>query len=283
MSGESEGNAQIRTVGDHPPDCPASQTSTNEHRAPRSEENSTEYVPSYEGIYWTRSRRSLISIALIDEHSLTRQCITRSLQDLGEVLEIFGFASCEECLLSQRNWDVILYHDHAAMTNSDNDREKPPALRKLLQLSPLIILSAVDGPNLVVKAFKGGARGFIPTTGTTIEMVIEIIRLVKAGGTFVPPSSLRLGSMNGASASPTEMPVQQFTPRELAVLEKLKHGKPNKIIAHELKLSQSTVKIHIRGIMVKMKVKNRTEIVSLYLSNLSLMLLISPLEWLSPI
>jgi DNA-binding NarL/FixJ family response regulator len=281
MSGESEGNAQILTVGDHPPDCPASQTSTNEHGAPRSEQISTEYVPSYEGIYWTRSRKSIISIALIDEHSLTRQCITRSLQDLGEILEILSFASCEEYLLSQKNCDVILYHDHAPMTNSDNDREQPPALRKLLRLYPLIILSAVDGPNLVVKAFKGGARGFIPTTGTTIEMVIEIIRLVKAGGTFVPASSLRLGSMNGASASPTEMPVQQFTPRELAVLEKLRHGTPNKIIAHDLKLSQSTVKIHIRSIMEKMKVKNRTEIVSVYLSNLSLMLLISPLETLS--
>jgi DNA-binding NarL/FixJ family response regulator len=269
MSGESEGNAQLRTVGEHPPDCPASQTSTNEHRAPRSEQISTEYVPSFEGIYWTRSRRSIISIALIDEHSLTRQCITRSLQELGEVLEIFAFASGEECLLSQRNYDVILYHDHVAAANSNSDREQPQALMKLMQLSPVIILSAVDGPNSVVKAFKGGARGFIPTTGTTIEMVIEIIRLVNAGGTFVPPSSLLPGSMKGGSEASTEIPIQQFTPRELAVLDKLKQGKPNKIIAHELKLSQSTVKIHIRGIMEKMKVKNRTEIVSLYLSNLS--------------
>lgn len=48
-----------------------------------------------------------------------------------------------------------------------------------------------------------------------------------------------------------QIATQIFTPRELAVLDKLRRGKPNKIIAYELMLSQSTVKAHIRSIMKK--------------------------------
>ncbi|WP_136625483.1 response regulator transcription factor, partial [Mesorhizobium norvegicum] len=51
-----------------------------------------------------------------------------------------------------------------------------------------------------------------------------------------------------------------FTIREAAVVEALKKGKANKIIAYELNLCESTVKVHIRNIMKKLKATNRTEV-----------------------
>jgi DNA-binding CsgD family transcriptional regulator len=53
----------------------------------------------------------------------------------------------------------------------------------------------------------------------------------------------------------------RFTEREAAVLERLRQGQPNKIIAHALGVSESTVKVHLRSIMSKLRVSNRTQIV----------------------
>ena len=52
----------------------------------------------------------------------------------------------------------------------------------------------------------------------------------------------------------------QFTARQLDVLERLKQGQPNKIIAYELGMCESTVKVHIRNIMKKLKATNRTQV-----------------------
>jgi DNA-binding NarL/FixJ family response regulator len=52
-----------------------------------------------------------------------------------------------------------------------------------------------------------------------------------------------------------------FTERQEEVVQALRRGKANKIIAHELNLRESTVKVHIRNIMKKLKATNRTEVV----------------------
>jgi len=52
-----------------------------------------------------------------------------------------------------------------------------------------------------------------------------------------------------------------FSPRQLQVLEQLSEGKQNKIIAYELGMAESTVKVHIRHIMKKLNARNRTQVV----------------------
>jgi DNA-binding NarL/FixJ family response regulator len=51
----------------------------------------------------------------------------------------------------------------------------------------------------------------------------------------------------------------RLTSRQMMVLSHLQQGKANKIIAHELNMSESTVKVHVRNIMRKMGATNRTE------------------------
>jgi DNA-binding NarL/FixJ family response regulator len=111
----------------------------------------------------------------------------------------------------------------------------------------------------VREALQRGARGYIPTTSTTIDVAVEVIRLVRVGGTFMPATNARAETddCNGQHKSGLE---RQFTPRQIAVLNHLRRGKANKIIAHELAMSESTVKVHVRNIMKKMKATNRTEV-----------------------
>ena len=55
----------------------------------------------------------------------------------------------------------------------------------------------------------------------------------------------------------------EFSPRQIQVLERLQQGKQNKIIAYELGMCESTVKVHIRHIMRKLNARNRTQVVLL--------------------
>jgi DNA-binding NarL/FixJ family response regulator len=202
---------------------------------------------------------SVISVGVIDEKSFTRQCITRCLQTLGDRFDIVPFATCDDFLQSKEVRDIILYHIHGDTSSWNEKNDHFISVKKLLDIVPVIILSDINNPDISIEMFEHGARGVIPTANTTLEQVIEIIGLVKVGGVFVPLSSLSL--QKSKQQSVTSRPADQFTPGELAILDRLKLGKANKIIAHELGVSESTVKVHIGRIMKKLKVTNRTQVV----------------------
>jgi DNA-binding NarL/FixJ family response regulator len=153
--------------------------------------------------------------------------------------------------------DIVLYHSDGA---ADDLNTRGGLEQKLLEGASVVMLSADESPQAVTKAFENGVRGYIPTTSTPIELAIEIIRLVRAGGMFVPLSSLARKSVNRNRPTPPVEADHHFTPRQLEVLAQLILGKANKMIAYELKMSESTVKVHIRSIMKKMDASNRTEV-----------------------
>jgi DNA-binding NarL/FixJ family response regulator len=205
---------------------------------------------------------SVISMGVIDEKSFTRECITMCLQALGGRFDIVPFATCDDFLRSGKGLDLILYHVHEDNSTWDNNNQTLLSFKKLLNMIPVIILSDSDNLDTLIEMFESGARGFIPTASTTLEQVIEIIGLVKVGGIFVPPSTLSLRRIRSQSLIARPAPSNRFTHSELAILDRLKLGKANKIIAHELGVSESTVKVHIGRIMRKLKVTNRTQVVS---------------------
>jgi DNA-binding NarL/FixJ family response regulator len=199
------------------------------------------------------SRKVGIALAIIDERAFTRGSITRSLKKLCNPLKITPFATCDECLASKEHYDLVLLHMRESIATQASN------VRKVLPIAPVVILSDDDSYDSVCAAFDIGVRGYIPTISTPPEVAIEIMYLVDSGGTFLPPSGLSprrislRGTLNGVTT-------QQFTPRQMAVLHRLKLGKTNKIIAYELQISESSVKSHIRNIMNKMNAKNRTEV-----------------------
>ncbi len=124
-----------------------------------------------------------------------------------------------------------------------------------------MVLSNVEEPDAVLNALGSGAKGYIPTSAP-LEVAIEAMRLVKAGGVYVPASILLAVRQPEIPVQPTESQPSQliFTARQRSVVEALRRGKANKIIAHELQMRESTVKVHVRNIMRKLKAKNRTEV-----------------------
>ena len=133
-------------------------------------------------------------------------------------------------------------------------------LARLTRLLPTVVLSDGEDLDQVLDVINRGARGFIPTS-LSLDVVIEALRLVRAGGVFVPASSL-IPALRNAAPRPTagREPSGIFTARQAAVVEAIGKGKANKTIAHELNMRESTVKVHVRNIMKKLSAKNRTEV-----------------------
>jgi DNA-binding NarL/FixJ family response regulator len=137
-----------------------------------------------------------ISIGLIDKNSFTRECITKSMQELCKLFYITSFATCKECLQSTIKYDIVMYYAHESVTKRNNERKGGTSVGELPRMAPVVILADVDCVDAIITAFENGVRGYIPTATTTLELAIEIVRLVKAGGTFVPPSTLSLARVS---------------------------------------------------------------------------------------
>jgi DNA-binding NarL/FixJ family response regulator len=91
-------------------------------------------------------------------------------------------------------------------------------------------------------------------------VAVEAIRLVLAGGTYIPTEALM--TLARAQQQPANSSHNHLTVREEQILALLRHGKQNKQIAYELSLSEGTVKVHVHNIMRKFGVSNRTQILA---------------------
>ena len=203
-----------------------------------------------------------LCIGWIDVSQLTRECLTSSVTRLQPLFVIIPFESVRDCAKhAGRALDLIVYHSHDTENETDW-LEDIGVLRAAFASVQIVVLSDVSAiePAIVREVLNRGASGFVMTDSTSLQMVVSAISLVGSGGTFVPRDFLFMDRQPAqVSVSRPLSEVGRLTQREIAVLGLMKHGKPNKIIAHELGMSASTVKVHVRHIMRKMGAANRTQ------------------------
>ena len=126
-------------------------------------------------------KNSLISMGVIDEKTFTRECIIRCLRTLDDRLRIKGFPTCDECLQSAENQDLVVYYLREDPSQWDKNSQKLISFRKLLSIVPVIVLTDTENQNSLAQIFESGARGCIPTDNAVPEQIIEIIGLVCLG------------------------------------------------------------------------------------------------------
>jgi DNA-binding NarL/FixJ family response regulator len=129
-------------------------------------------------------------------------------------------------------------------------------LRDAAPTLPIVVASGQEDPMTIRAVLAAGAVGFIPKSERS-EVLLGALRLVQAGGTYVPSRLLD----STARPPPTDLHSAELTPRQLDVLRCLLRGEPNKLIARELGLTEGTVKIHIAAILRALHARNRTEAV----------------------
>lgn len=210
------------------------------------------------------SALGVIRIGLVDSFVLTRGCLIEALATSEHGFTVTAFETATMLILSDvREIDVILYYDHEHTPSCVLGTPGDSRFHEELANVPIIVLSdamtALD-PQTVRAALKCGVRGFISTRTFEMKTVSAAIRFVTAGGVFAPVDLLLADETKSFPArDETVAPAGLLTPRQMTVLSLLQQGKANKIIAYELGMSESTVKVHIRNIMRKMGATNRTQ------------------------
>jgi DNA-binding NarL/FixJ family response regulator len=121
-----------------------------------------------------------------------------------------------------------------------------------------MILAKYDDLNEVLAALGRGANGYI-SMSAGFEIFVQAVQFVAAGGTYVPPQCLVAAKSTSAAASDQTLE-GGVTSREMAVIQAIRQGKPNKVIAYELNMCESTVKVHVRHVMKKLHARNRTDV-----------------------
>jgi DNA-binding NarL/FixJ family response regulator len=209
-----------------------------------------------------------VSIVLIDRRPLTRQCLSRWLQEGSPGLHVVSFGSPVDLLDASRSLsepDTIIFSIGAAPVRDPEVLGKITLLRRHRSRVPLVVLSDRDDIDDIIVAMEHGVRGYIPTSLEPAEAAAAL-QCVAAGGTYVPASALvkfAQDRQNGSRPSAEhESALRRLTPREGEVLARLHQGKPNKIIAHELEITENTVKVFVRRILMKVGASNRTEVAS---------------------
>lgn len=202
-------------------------------------------------------------LVIIDGRALDRQCLAQSIVAHKADMRVLAFGSIAEWRQQQYQYppvSSILLNVGGRKIVDPAVAEEIKGLSSEIEPIPVIVLADTDDLTQIMKALEYGAKGYIPSS-VSIDVCIEAIDLAVAGGTFVPASSVFAMRRVLESGNPVTRPLAgMFTARQAEVVEALRRGKANKIIAYELNLRESTVKVHIRNIMKKVKATNRTEV-----------------------
>jgi DNA-binding NarL/FixJ family response regulator len=207
-----------------------------------------------------------VKILVVDDHPLIREAMRSVLQQLDPDNEVLEAGDCEEALaIAARESELALVlldirlPGISGLDGLEVLRERHPSV-------PVVVLSASEDRNEVMRALDLGAMGFIPKSQSS-RVMIGALRLVLAGGVYLPAEVM---SQSAAPAAYESAPVYDakaqaanigLTPRQSEVLSLLVQGKPNKVICRDLNLAEGTVKIHVAAILKALNVTNRTQAV----------------------
>ena len=129
---------------------------------------------------------------------------------------------------------------------------------------PVLVFSGDESPETIANAFECSARGYVPKS-QQLAVLVNAVRTVLAGGTYIPMHALRtLGSEIAAAAVHTNdarPALPNLTPRQTDVYRLLLQGMPNKVIAARLDMSVHTVKAHVSALFSALQVHNRAQAV----------------------
>jgi DNA-binding NarL/FixJ family response regulator len=191
-----------------------------------------------------------MKILIADDHQLVREGLKLLIHQFGdapEFLEAHDYVSLREQLRSHPEVDLVVVDLH--MPGADHGLGLE-AIAQAHPTTPLVVVSAFSSPDVVRKALAiATVYAFVPKNGSPACMHTAMQAALLHN---------KLGEVSDAYAVPVQSP-DAMAPRFEAVRTLLREGKSNKAIAHELGLSEGTVKNYMSEIFKTLKVTNRTQ------------------------
>jgi DNA-binding NarL/FixJ family response regulator len=202
-----------------------------------------------------------MKILLIDDHKMFCDGLRLIFDQMDFNTELF------EAPDARAAFQLLEAHSEIELVMLDiklPDRHGLDVLKELSQrfpTLPVIMLTATVSRRMIRQSFAAGASGYV-LKSSGADVMIGAIRLVLAGGIYVPPNMVTQG--NPQTPSPRrdtegEAELSKLTQRQSEVLNLLQSGSSNKQIADDLGLSESTVKAHISAILRSLNLRSRVQ------------------------
>lgn len=123
----------------------------------------------------------------------------------------------------------------------------------------MVVFSVSNHEDDVISALKRGADGYL-LKDMEPEDLLRSLHQAAAGQVVISEALTPVLAASLRESRPSsERDVQQLTPRECDILKLIAQGLPNKMIARKLTITESTVKVHVKHLLKKMKLKSRVE------------------------
>ncbi|MDP1597231.1 MAG: response regulator transcription factor [Methylotenera sp.] len=202
-----------------------------------------------------------IRVLIVDDHTLFRSGIKLLLerQTGFEVVGEAGDGLEGVKRAKQLKPDVVLLDLHMPGTSG---LEAIPLLREEAPLAQVIMLTVSEDADDLLEALRAGARGYL-LKNIEMDFLLDSIRRAAAGESVM--SAQMAGKLADTMRTPqsgsakAESSLGKLTPREREVIAMLASGASNKEIARTLDLAESTVKIHVQGILRKLNLASRVQ------------------------
>ena len=203
----------------------------------------------------------VVRVLLVDDHELFREGLKAIVANTKTGIHFDEAAGVEQGLERAKagNYDLILLDLKMPGVKGMDGLQ---AMREAVPDTPVVVLSGEEDSYMVRAAIELGAMGFIPKSSTP-AVLMRAMDLIAAGGVYLPPAVLdsRPAAPLQPKRAPGEPKLPGITARQMDVLRWVIQGKPNKVIARELNISEGTVKAHLSSAMHVLGAKTRTEAV----------------------
>jgi len=197
-----------------------------------------------------------IRVLVVDDHPIVRKGLTAMLEPEPD-LEVVGCASTgpQALKLFRETLPDVTLMD-VTLTPEMTGIEATLAIRREFPGARIVVLSARQGEDFIYRSIQAGAITYLPKE-TLIDELVHTIREVHSGGGSIPPEVALKFADRAARAF--------LTDRELEVLELIAEGLRNKEIAGRLSITDHTVESHVKSILRKLEVNDRTKAVTVAL------------------
>jgi DNA-binding NarL/FixJ family response regulator len=222
-------------------------------------------------------------VAIIDSKNLRRASITSLLEPWAnsENLRLTSFTPDQalEALPAEPDFRMLIFSIGNDSVADEKTLQQLKVLRALSTNAPLVLISDRESAQDIATAISIEARGFIHS-GISSALAYHALSFILNGGTYFPtsafrppdtPANSRNATLNrsesesksnghGANGNRSAHPPENLTARQGQVLEHVRLGESNKLIARRLGMTEGTVKVHLRQMMRKFQVSNRTQL-----------------------
>ena len=205
---------------------------------------------------------SITRVLVVDDHEMFSEALELLLRRQPDVRLVGSARDATEALgMLEDEPDVVLMDlDMPGIDGIQATRQ----IREAVPNAKVVLLTAVQSPEIIADALAAGACGYVPKT-RAVDELMDVVRRAAAGELVMPERDLAavVEQLRGSRPTTGELALRRLTPREAEILRSLAAGETTTQIAEALGISALTVQSHVKSILAKLGVHSKIEAVTL--------------------